>query len=294
MGSDSAHNIMPHNGMNNEGPVHEVELDGFWIDKYPVSNRQYMKFVDTTGFKTYSELKPKAEDWPGALPEMLVPASIVFKQPDTEVDMNNLYNWWEYIPGADWKHPEGPGSDINNRMNHPVVHVTYNDAEAYCRWAGKRMLTEAEWEFAARGGLNKKNYTWGDQPDHLKKKLMNYWEGEFPYNNSGSDGYQKTSPVGSFPPNGYGLYDMAGNVWEWVSDWYHPRYYEVSPGKNPRGVRKADSLDPYEPGIPKRITKGGSFLCSENYCMGYRPSARMASDPMSSTNHTGFRCGKNL
>jgi len=155
------------------------------------------------------------------------------------------------------------------------------------------MLTEAQWEYAARGGLTKKVYTWGDQPDHLKKKLMNFWEGEFPYKNSGSDGHLTTSPVGSFPVNGYGLSDMAGNVWEWVSDWYHPRYYEVSPKKNPAGVSKEQSLDPHEPGIPKRIVKGGSFLCSENYCTGYRPSARMATDPRSSSNHTGFRCVKN-
>jgi formylglycine-generating enzyme len=294
MGSDAGKIVMPHGGMSNESPVHEVKLDGFWIDKYPVTNENYAKFVKATGYVTYSELTPKAEDWPGALPEMLVPASIVFKQPTTKVNMNNLYNWWEYKPGANWKHPEGPQSNIEKRMNHPVVHVTYADAAAYCSWAGKHMLTEAQWEYAARGGLKKKVYTWGDQPDHLKKKLMNFWEGEFPYKNTGSDGHLKTSPVGSYLPNGYGLYDMAGNVWEWVSDWYHPRYYEVSPKENPTGVPKEHSLDPHEPGISKRIIKGGSFLCSENYCMGYRPSARMATDPRSSTNHTGFRCAKKL
>jgi formylglycine-generating enzyme required for sulfatase activity len=258
-----------------------------------VTNEQYAKFVKATGYATYSEQTPKAEDWPGALPEMLVPASIVFKKPTTKVNMNNLYNWWEYKPGASWLHPEGPQSNIKKRADHPVVHVTYDDAAAYCTWAGKEMLMEAQWEYAARGGLTKKVYTWGDQPDHIKKKLMNFWEGEFPYKNSGADGHLITSPVGSFPPNGYGLYDMAGNVWEWVSDWYHPRYYEVSPKKNPAGVPKEHSLDPHEPGIPKRIVKGGSFLCSENYCTGYRPSSRMATDPRSSSNHTGFRCVKN-
>ena len=293
MGSDAGNQAMPHGGINNESPVHEVKLDGFWIDKHPVTNEQYAKFVKAAGYATYSEQTPKAEDWPGALPEMLVPASIVFKKPTTKVNMNNLYNWWEYKPGASWQHPEGPQSNIKKRVDHPVVHVTYDDAAAYCTWAGKKMLTEAQWEYAARGGLTKKVYTWGDQPDHLKKKLMNFWEGEFPYKNRGSDGHLTTSTVGSFPVNGYGLYDMAGNVWEWVSDWYHPRYYEVRPKINPAGVPKEQSLDPHEPGIPKRIVKGGSFLCSENYCTGYRPSARMATDPRSSSNHTGFRCVKN-
>ncbi len=293
MGAEEGNKMMPHGGINNESPIHEVKLDGLWIDKYPVTNEQYAEFVKATGYVTYSEQTPKAEDWPGAKPEMLVPASIVFKKPSHKVNMRNLYNWWEYKPGANWQHPEGPQSNIKERMNHPVVHVTYDDVAAYCTWAGKEILTEAQWEYAARGGLNKKTYTWGDQPDHLKKKMMNFWEGDFPYKNSGSDGHLITSPVGSFPANGYRLYDMAGNVWEWVSDWYHPRYYEVSPKNNPTGVPKEQSLDPNEPGIPKRVVKGGSFLCSENYCTGYRPSARMATDPRSSSNHTGFRCVKN-
>ena len=294
MGDDTGNKVMPHGGHNNEGPVHKVKLDGFWIDVTPVTNGQYAKFVEATGYITYSEQKPKAEDWPGALPEMLVPASIVFKQPPGKVNMSNLYNWWEYKPGANWRHPEGPKSSIKNRMDHPVVHVTYDDAEAYCKWAGKVMPTEAQWEFAARGGLNQKVYVWGDQPDHHKNKMMNYWEGDFPYENSGADGHLITSPVDSYSPNGNGLYDMAGNVWEWVSDWYHPRYYEVSAKENPTGVIKEHSLDPNEPGIPKRVVKGGSFLCSENYCTGFRPSARMATDPRSSSNHTGFRCVMSL
>jgi len=292
MGADHGNKMVTPNRIDNERPVHEVEIDGFWIDKYPVTNAQYAEFVKENNYVTYSEQIPKAEDWPGANPKMLVPASIVFKQPKQKVDMRNFYNWWEYKPGAQWRHPESPESSIKYRADHPVVHVTYDDAKAYCEWMGKTMPTEAQWEYAARGGLKKRTYGWGDQPKHLTEKMMNYWQGNFPYKNDNKDGNLKTSPVGSFPPNGYDLYDMAGNVWEWVSDWYHPAYYEVSPRKNPTGVKKEESLDPNEPEIPKRIVKGGSFLCSEKYCMGYRPSARTATDPKSSTNHIGFRCVK--
>jgi len=242
MGSDAGNQAMPHGGNSNEGPAHEVTVDGFWIDKAPVTNKQFEQFSAETQFKTYSEIPPKAEDCPGALPENLVPASIVFKKPTTKVDTRNLYSWWEYKPGADWKHPEGPESNVDDRGNHPVVHMTYDDASAYCEWKGKSMATEAQWEYAARGGLKKKVYTWGDQPEHLKKKVMNYWEGEFPYENSGYDAHIATSPVGSYPANGYGLHDMAGNVWEWVSDWYAPGYYANSPKENPKGVKKRRKL----------------------------------------------------
>jgi len=293
MGADEGNKMVIPGGINNEKPIHEVELEPFSIDIYPVSNYEYEKFVKATNYITYSEKAPKAEDWPGALPEMLVPASIVFKQPKHKVDMRNYYNWWEYKPGANWKHPEGPQSDIKDRGNHPVVHVTYEDAKAYCEWQGKTLPTEAQWEYAARGGLKKKKFIWGDQPKHLTEEVMNFWRGDFPYSHNNTSGVASTTPVGSFPANGFGLYDMAGNVWEWSSDWYHPRYFEVSPRKNPIGVKKQDSLDPNDPGVAKKVVKGGSFLCSEKYCMGYRPSARMATDPMSSSNHIGFRCVKN-
>ena len=290
MGADAGNKMAMPNGFNDESPQHEVELGSFWMDKYEVTNKEYSMFVEATNYITYSEQKPKVEDWPGAIPEKLVPASIVFKQPEGKVDIRNYYNWWEYKSGANWQHPEGPESDISERENHPVVHVIYDDAVNYCEWKSKEMPTEAQWEYAARGGLDKKIYTWGDQPDHIKKKMMNSYQGDFPYENENTDGYMATSPVGSFPANGYGLHDMAGNLWEWVSDWYHPRYYEVSPKENPTGVKKEESVDPVEPGVAKRVVKGGSFLCSEKYCTGYRPSARMATDPRSSSNHTGFRC----
>jgi len=279
----------------NERPAHQVTVDSFWIDKIPVTNNDFAQFVKETGFKTFSEKQPTREDFPDAKDELLVPGSIVFKKPEGEVDMRNHYNWWEYKKGANWKYPEGPDSNFKGRAKHPVVHVTFDDALAYCEWKDKTIATEAQWEYAARGGLDKKTYTWGDQPEHLKEKakLANIWQGNFPYENAEEDGFYGTSPIGSFLPNGYGLYDMAGNVWEWVSDWYHPEYFLVSPKENPTGVNKEDSFDPNEPGIAKKIIKGGSFLCADNYCTGYRPSARMATDPKSGTNHLGFRCVKN-
>jgi len=293
MGSDTGNKMMPSGGRNNESPIHKVTVDGFWMDIYPVANRYYAKFVNETGYVTYSEVPPDPKDWPGALPEMLYAGSVVFKQPKSKVDMRNFYNWWELKKGADWRHPKGPDSSIEGKDNHPVVHVTFKDAKSYCQWAGKEMPTEAQFEYAARGGFDKKKYAWGDQPRHLTERLANLWQGKFPYTNEDKDGFLETSPVGSFPHNGYGLYDMAGNVWEWVSDWYHPGYFKNSPKKNPTGVKQEQSFDPNEPGNPKRIVKGGSFLCSENYCTGYRPSARMATDPRSSSNHNGFRCVNN-
>lgn len=293
MGAEDGIKMTGPQGLNHERPVHEVELSPFWIDKYPVTNKEYAAFVKATGHITYSEKEPSPEDFPGAKPEMLVPASIVFKQPTKQVDMRNYFNWWEYTPGANWRHPEGPNSHILKRDSHPVVHVTYEDAMAYCQWQGKTLPTEAQWEYAARGGLSGKTYVWGNNPIHLQKDVMNYWRGNFPYENEKPANEITTTPVGSFEPNGFGLYDMAGNVWEWVSDWYHPRYYEVSPKKDPTGVKKEHSLDPNQPGLPKKVVRGGSFLCSENYCTGYRPSARMATEPLASSNHIGFRCIKN-
>jgi len=282
MGSDD--------GLATERPAHQVKLVSFWIDKYPVTNQQFSKFVNQTGYITYAERNPDPKDFPDVPPDKLVAGSAVFQAPKQKVDMRNYLNWWVYKPGANWKHPEGPNSDLKGRENHPVVHVTYYDAEAYCRWAEKEIPTEAQFEFAARGGLDRKKYVWGDQPQQDSKPLANIWQGEFPYKNKMSDGYAGTSPVGSFPPNGYGLYDMAGNVWEWTQDWFHPDYYKNSPKDNPTGVRQSESFDPDEPGIAKKIVKGGSFLCADNYCTGYRPSARMATDPLSSFSHTGFRC----
>ena len=282
MGSDE--------GLITERPAHRVSVDTFRVDKYPVTNAQYARFVEATGFVTYSEKDPDPADYPGADPELLVAGSAVFAPPDGPVDMNNILNWWEYMPGANWNHPEGPDSSIEGREDHPVVHVTHQDAEAYCKWAGKQMLTEAQFEFAARGGFDRKKYSWGDQPRHFTEPLANTWQGEFPYENKNLDKFVATSPVGSFPPNGYGLYDVSGNVWEWVSDWYHPAYFANSPANNPVGVSERESLDPREPGIAKRLIKGGSYLCSDNYCAGYRPSARMPAEPYSSTGHIGFRC----
>lgn len=285
MGSDE--------GLANEKPAHQVKLDGFWIDKYPVTNSQFEKFVNDTKFITYSEKNPDLADFPGVPIENLVAGSAVFKSPEHKVDMRNYLNWWGYVPDANWKHPEGPDSNLKGRKNHPVVHMTYGDAASYCEWAGKEIPTEAQFEYAARGGFERKKYTWGDQPKHFTEPMANLWQGMFPYENENTDKFLKTSSVGSFPANGYGLYDVAGNVWEWTQDWFHPAYYQNSPKENPTGVKKNQSFDPMEPGLAKKVTKGGSFLCSENYCKGYRPSARMATDPLSSSGHLGFRCVKN-
>ena len=251
MGSDIGNEALPAGGRNNESPAHQVSIDGFWIDIYPVTNARYSKFVKETGYVTYSEVPPDPKEWPGAKPEMLYAGSIVFKQPKTKVDMRNSYNWWELKKGADWRHPTGPNSSIEGKENHPVVHVTYKDAESFCKWAGKTLPTEAQFEYAARGGFDKKKYTWGDQPKHFTEPLANLWQGKFPYHNKNKDMFLDTSPVGSFPANGYGLYDMSGNVWEWVSDWYHPGFYKVSPKKNPKGVSKNKSFDPNEPAFQK-------------------------------------------
>jgi len=271
MGSD--HHLM------HERPAHQVTIDGFWIDQYSVTNKQYAKFIKVTNFVTYPEFLLKTKD-PGTLPEKLDPASIIPKKPEGNGDGRSYYNWLKYGSGATWRHPEGPDSNIDGRKEHPVVHVTYSDAKQYCLWRGKDMPTEAQYEYAANGGLDKKANGQRDQPKHLKEERVKYWQ----------DGYLLTSPVGSSPANRYGLYDMTGNVWEWVSDWYHPRYYEISPKENPTGVIKEHSVDPNELSIPKRIVKGGSTLCSEEICTGYRPSAKIATDPRSSSDHTGFRC----
>lgn len=277
-----------------EAPAHRVTVDGFWMDKYTVTNEQFQKFVKATNYVTFAERVPNPDDYPGADPTMLVPSSVVFQKPTHRVDMQNIYNWWQYIPGANWRHPEGRGSSIKGREKHAVVHVAYEDVEAYAKWIGKEIPTEAEWEFAARGGLDGAVYTWGDEFAPNGKIMANTWQGEFPIQNLLTDGYDRTAPIGSFPSNGYGLYDMAGNVWEWTSDWYqdHHSLPESCCGNvNPKGGAMEQSYDPQMPNIriPRKVLKGGSYLCAPNYCLRYRPAARIAQPIDTSTCHVGFR-----
>ena len=287
-----------------ERPVHQVEVDGFWISRTPVTNEEFSKFVEETGYITTAEKKPELEEIMKGLPsgtpppstDMLVPASMVFTPPESKVSLNNVLQWWRWQKDANWRQPEGPSSTIDDRMDHPVVQVSYYDAQAYAEWKGMSLPTEAQWEFAARGGLDNKVFTWGDKPVSEKKPRINIWQGSFPNKNTEADGFFSTSPVCTFAPNGYGLYDMSGNVWEWVSDWYHSDAYAIAKGKgvvkNPTG--SATSYDPDEPYLSKRVIRGGSFLCNDSYCSGYRPAARMKTSPDTSANHTGFRLVKNI
>ena len=275
-------------GQPDETPVHKVSVAGFWMDGTEVTNEQFARFVQATKYVTIAERRPDPRDYPGAPPEKLVPGSIVFT-PRPDIDsVENHYAWWSYVPGANWRHPEGPNSNLNGREKHPVVHVAWIDALAYCQWSGKRLPTEAEWEFASRGGVEQQMFTWGTEKNPGGRWLANIWQGQFPKQNTENDGYRITSPVASYPPNGYGLFDMAGNVWEWCQDWYMPDYYANSPSQNPGGP--AESYDPNEPGVWKRVQRGGSYLCAESYCTGYRPSARMKASPDTGLSHTGFRC----
>jgi formylglycine-generating enzyme required for sulfatase activity len=274
-------------------PWHQVHVDGFYMDRTEVTNEQYSAFVRATGYVTVAERIPDARDYPGASPEKLIAGSVVFSPPAHAVPLNNPYQWWSFVKGANWRHPEGPQSGLRGRMNHPVVQVAYDDAVDYCSWAGGRLPTEAEFEFAARGGLVHKRYVWGDEFRPESKFMANTFQGEFPQTNTAEDGYIGAAPVGSFPANGYGLFDMAGNVWEWTSDWYRPDYYQTlaASGKvarNPRGP--SASFDPGEPGVPKRVQRGGSFLCTEQYCSRYMVGARGRGAPDTGTNHVGFRC----
>jgi sulfatase modifying factor 1 len=276
-----------------EAPAHRRSVSGFWMDQYLVTNADFERFVESTGHVTVAERIPEAALYPGALPHMLVAGSVVFREPRGSVDLRNP-SWWHYVPGADWRHPEGPQSSIKSRMDHPVVHVAFEDVEAYARWMGKELPTEAEWESAARGGLNGAVFTWGDELSPGGKIMANTWEGEFPVVNLQLDGFERTSPVGYFPANGYGLYDMAGNVWEWTAEWYQSYRKPVGAccSGSARPDAREDSLDPRTPDIriPRKVLKGGSFLCAANYCFRYRPAARIAQQVDTGTCHQGFRC----
>ncbi|MFO7261060.1 MAG: formylglycine-generating enzyme family protein [bacterium] len=278
-----------------ERPAHRVSVDGFWMDAHAVTNDEFARFVAATGYVTLAERTPDPADYPGAKPELLVPGSAVFRKPAHRVDLRDPYQWWAYVPGANWRHPFGPDSSIEGLGDHPVVHVAYEDALAYARWAGKDLPTEAEWEFAARGGLDGATYAWGDEFLPGGRFMANTWQGEFPIQNLALDGFEWTAPVGSFPPNGYGLYDMIGNVWEWTRDEYREYGAAVRPccaSTKPRGGERGASDDPRTPGsrIPRKVIKGGSYLCAPNYCRRYRPAARLAQPVDTSTCHLGFRC----
>lgn len=278
-----------------EAPAHEVSVGGFWMDETPVTNAEFERFVQATGHVTLAERPANPEDYPGALPEKLAPSSVVFAKPRGRVDLRNRYNWWVYVPGADWRHPQGAGSSLAGLSEHPVVHVAFEDALAYARWAGKELPTEAEWELAARGGLDAAEFVWGDQLLVDGRHMANTWQGEFPWDNRLEDGYELTSPVGTYPANGYGLYDVAGNVWEWTTDWYqeHGKIQNACCGlHDPRGGARENSFDPALPGlaIGRKVMKGGSYLCAPNYCRRYRPAARMPQPVDTSTSHLGFRC----
>jgi formylglycine-generating enzyme required for sulfatase activity len=278
-----------------EAPAHEVTVDPFWIDVFAVTNAEFRRFVEATDHVTLAERPADPAMYPGAKPELLAPSSIVFRKASHPVNLGDPYQWWVYIRGADWKHPQGPGSSIDGLDDHPVVHVSFEDADAYARWVGKQLPTEAEWEYAARGGLSGAEFCWGDELRPGGTVMANTWHGRFPFENLLEDGYEWTSPVGSFPPNGYGLHDMAGNVWEWTTDFYqeHRQISHACCGlENPRGGAKESSYDPRQRhlAIPRRVMKGGSYLCAPDYCRRYRPAARMPQPIDTSTCHLGFRC----
>jgi len=274
-------------------PIHRVYVDGFWIDKTDVTNQQFEAFVKATSYVTVAERKPRAEDYPDAPPENLVAGSIVFSPPDHPVPLNDHFQWWNYVHGANWRHPLGPDSDIKGKENYPVVQVAYEDALAYAKWAGKRLPTEAEWEFAARGGLTGKPYVWGEQFRPNGKWMANTHQGAFPVKDTGEDGHVGIAAVAQYPPNGYGLFDMAGNVWQWTSDWYRPDYYQqlAAAGGVARNPQGPDSpFDPAEPTEKKKVHRGGSFLCTDQYCSRYMVGTRGKGEISTGTNHLGFRC----
>ncbi|MGE0715593.1 MAG: formylglycine-generating enzyme family protein [Alphaproteobacteria bacterium] len=278
-----------------ESPARTVALDGFWIDRCPVTNRDFARFVAETGYVTLCEQAPSVEDYPGADPASLVPGSLVFVAPDGPGDGADWTRWWRYVAGADWCHPQGPGSGIAGIEDHPVVHVCHADALAYALWQGKALPSEAQWEYAARGGLDRAEFAWGAElvPDGVHR--ANTWQGRFPEENLALDGFVGTSPVTAFPPNGYGLFDMIGNVWEWTDDWYRPHHAAPATKacclpRNPRGGTVEESLDPVSPALPRKVLKGGSHLCAPSYCRRYRPAARQPQTVDTASTHIGFRC----
>jgi sulfatase modifying factor 1 len=278
-----------------EAPARSVAVDGFWMDVHSVTNADFRRFVAATGHVTLAERPANPEDYPGAQPALLAPASVVFTPPRGRVDLRDHFQWWSYVPGACWRRPRGPGSTVEGLDQHPVVHVSFDDAAAYAAWVGKALPTEAEWERAARGGLEGAAYAWGDELEPGGRVMAKIWQGEFPGENRACDGHDWTAPVGAFPANGYGLFDMTGNVWEWTTDWYEGRRRAPASCcavKNPTGGARAASVDPCmkELAIPRKVTKGGSFLCAPNYCRRYRPAARMAQPIDTTTCHLGFRC----
>jgi formylglycine-generating enzyme len=274
-----------------EAPVRVVEVQTFFIDPHTVTNAEFSRFVRKTGYVTVAERPLDPKEFPQVSAAELVPGSLCFHMTEGPVDLNDFRNWWSWVQGACWKRPEGPGSSIASRPDHPVVHVAYEDVESYARWAGKRLPTEAEWEYASRGGLDGKSFVWGDDPYPDGRQFANTWQGDFPWKNSVVDGYERTAPVGQFPANGYGLFDMAGNVWEWTSDWYVPHGDAV---KAPccAGDDRAASFDPChtEGLMPRKVLKGGSFLCAPNYCLRFRPGARSPQAVDTGMSHIGFRC----
>ena len=278
-------------------PIHRVYVDGFYIDKTDVTNAQFAEFVKTTGYVTFAERTPRAQDLPGVPPEDLVPGGLVFSPPNQAVRLDNYLQWWSFVKGANWRHPSGPKSEIRGKADYPVVQIAYEDALAYAEWAGKRLPTEAQWEFAARGGLAGKPFVWGDEFRPNGKWMANTHQGRFPNTDTGEDGFIGISPVAHYPPNAYGLYDMAGNVWQWTSDWYRPDYYRQlaavgGVARNPRGPDVP--FDPEDPTERKKVHRGGSYLCTDQYCSRYIVGTRGKGEIRTSTNHLGFRCVKDL